>query len=422
VSDTKDPASPASASILSVGTELTDGKIGDTHGRYLSAALRALSIQVRRIVSIPDDRLQFMAEVRMATKESSLLIVTGGLGPTSDDLTREVIAAVAGMELEFLPAAWESIERRLGTGLSETNRKQAYIPHGFDLVPNDNGSAPGFMGAIGACQVVCLPGPPRELRPMFERAIVPHLRTWFSAPAAEELAASAFMLPESALEELLQRHRHGDVTWGTRFDEFRIAFFLRGGTDSDRRATFAAIANEAGWQKIREGEVDPAQVVFEELRIRGTTLSTAESCTGGLVAKLITDIAGSSSVLWGGWVVYSNDAKVRQLGVNARTLEDHGAVSRETVREMASSACSLSGSDYAVAVSGIAGPDGGTAEKPVGTVWIGVAARDGRAIEELYSFRGDRSRVRRSSAVAALLLVEQLIGRTDGVKEKNGPA
>jgi len=422
VSDAKDPASSVFASILSVGTELTDGKIADTHGRYLSAALRAMSISVRRIVSIPDDRLQFMSEVRVATNETSLLIVTGGLGPTSDDLTREVIAAVAGKELEFLPDVWQSIEQRLGTGLSETNRKQAYIPQGFEVVPNENGTAPGFVGAIGDCMVICLPGPPRELRPMFEHGVIPRLRARFSVPAAEELAASAFMLPESALEEMLQRNRKGDVTWGTRFDEYRIAFFLRGGSDADRRATLAAIAAEAGLQKIREGEIDPAQVVFEALRVRGQTLSTAESCTGGLVAKLITDIAGSSSVLWGGWVVYANDAKVRQLQVNAQTLAECGAVSRETVKEMASSARSLSGSDYSVAVSGIAGPDGGTAEKPVGTVWIGVAARDGRSLEESYLFRGDRSRVRRSSAVAALLLVERMLSGTDRMKEKNGPA
>ncbi len=395
--------------ILSVGTELTEGRIADSHGRFLSAVLRSIAFTVVRMVAIPDDRTQFTGEVREAAGNSDLLIITGGLGPTSDDLTREVVAEVAAMPLEFIAELWESIQSRMGDRLSETNRKQAYIPKGFTPIPNHHGTAPGFLGRIGNCLVVSLPGPPRELQPMFSSQVVSLLESAFSRSALPELAATAFLIPESRLEELLQRNRKDNIEWGTRVDSLRIAFYLRGGEEVNRRAMLADTIREAGSFRIREGEVDPASLVFESLLARGQTMATAESCTGGMIAELITEIPGSSAVIWGGWIVYANDAKIRQLGVSRHTLDTHGAVSRQTVVEMAAAACSISACDYGVAVSGIAGPDGGTPDKPVGTVWIGVACRDGRNFERMYEFRGNRSRVRRSAAVAALLMVEEAI-------------
>lgn len=401
------------AAIISVGTEITEGKIADTHGRYIASALRLLSIRLRRIVTIPDDRELFEATVRSLAGDSSLLFVTGGLGPTSDDLTREVLSAEAGRELVYSDSAWHAIESRLGGRASESNRRQAFVPAGFEMIPNHNGTAPGFYGEINGSLVFALPGPPRELRPMFERQVLPVLRNRFRVDDFAELAATAFLTSESRLEELLQKHATPGISWGTRVDDLSIAFFVRGASADARSAVLAALQEDAGCRYIRAGETSAARILFEALERRGLRLCTAESCTGGFIAKLMTDIPGSSQVFWGGWVVYSNFAKENQLSVRSSTLESQGAVSRETVREMATGACAASGAEVSIAVSGIAGPEGGSVEKPVGTVWIGVCLKGGAVTEELFHFRGDRDRVRRLSAVAGMLLAEQVI-RTDG--------
>ncbi len=266
-----------------------------------------------------------------------------GLGPTSDDLTRDVISRVAGRALEYRPEAWTAIESRLGPRASETNRKQAFIPGGFELLPNDNGTAPGFFGSVGDRLVIAFPGPPRELRPMYESRVLPLLQSRFHLTKFEELAGTAFLTSESRLEQMLQEHARPGVTWGTRVDDFGIAFFLRGATAVERGAIMAELQTKAGKFYIREGETDAAQILFRALSDTGTTICTAESCTGGLISKLMTDIPGSSAVFWGGWVVYSNEGKQGQLGVRSSTLEVNGAVSQETVREMAAGARSASG-------------------------------------------------------------------------------
>ncbi len=403
-----------SAAIISVGTELTEGKIADTHGRFIASALRVLAIRLCHIVTIPDDRELFVAAVRSLTRESGLVFVTGGLGPTSDDLTREVLSAEAGRELVYSEAAWQALEARLGGRASESNRKQAYVPEGFEMLPNRNGTAPGFYGEIGRSLVFALPGPPRELRPMFEDQVLPLLRSRYGAGEFAESAATAFLTSESRLEELLQKHALPGISWGTRVDDLGIAFFVRGASAEARAAVIASLRDELGAGYVREGETSAAKVLFEALKGRGLRMCAAESCTGGLIAKLMTDIPGSSDVFWGGWVVYSNDAKETQLSVRASTLESSGAVSRETVREMALGACEASGAGLSIAVSGIAGPEGASKEKPVGTVWIGVCLKGGAATEELFHFRGDRDRVRRQSAVAGMLLAEQLLSTAGG--------
>ncbi|WP_455381902.1 CinA family nicotinamide mononucleotide deamidase-related protein [Salinispira pacifica] len=397
------------ACIISAGTEITEGKIGDTHGRYIASALRLLSVRLLRIVAIPDDRALFEQEVRAASSNCDIVFITGGLGPTSDDLTREVVAAVAGTELVYHGEVWEAIGNRLGSRVSESNRRQAYAPAGFELLPNSNGTAPGFFGSVGESTVFALPGPPRELRPMLDTQVLPLLQRQYRVEPVDELACTAFLTPESQLEELLQRHARPGISWGTRVDDLRIAFFIRGGSAENRLAMFRGVQAERGGSCIREGETGAAELLFAALRDRGLKLCTAESCTGGLIAKLMTDIPGSSEVVWGGWVVYSNEAKQSQLSVGSGTLTRYGAVSGETVREMADGARRTSGADVAVSVSGIAGPEGGSDEKPVGTVWIGVSVAAGGGHEERFQFRGDRDRVRRMSAVAALLLAEQAV-------------
>jgi nicotinamide-nucleotide amidase len=401
----------ASAVILSAGTELTEGITQDTHVRYLASELTSMGLVVRRGMQIPDDVSIFREELGRAVRDAGLVIVTGGLGPTTDDLARETIAEAAGVPLDFHPEAWEALLARFaGRAVSDTNRKQALAPRGFTLLPNPNGTAPGFHGTIGAALVVALPGPPGELRPMFSRGVVPLIRERFGAPAEEDILwGTALMVPESALEEELRGCMRPGVTWGTRFEEDRIVFSLRGGARGDREAFFSGLTERLGAVRIRAGETRPSQLLTDALLARGGTLVTAESCTGGLIAKYMTDLPGSSRVFWGGILSYSNDAKMRLLGVGEETLRGQGAVSEETVRAMAEGALAASGAGVSLAVSGVAGPDGGTEDKPVGTVWLAVAPRGGECRALLLHLTGARDMIRRRTAVAGMIFAEACI-------------
>ena len=422
------------AIILAVGTELTEGVIVNTHFRFLGSELKGLGFQVVRGEQIPDRMDLFRPALRRAVAEAELVLVTGGLGPTSDDLTREAVAEAAGVQLEFRPEVWEGLKRRYasaGQRLPETNRRQAFVPQGFGLLENDWGTAPGFWGrmvdtggggppaapvpAQHTALVAALPGPPAELEPMFRLRFLPLLERHFPGLGSQtELAATALLTPESALEESLLSLRVEAVSWSTRVAEDRIAFSLRGGEEADRERFLAALIRELGPVRIRRGEVRPAELLFRLLEERGLLLALAESCTGGLVAKMITDQPGSSRIFWGGVVAYSNAAKQRLLGVEQAILERYGAVSRETAAAMAGGLLEATPADLALSVTGIAGPagggpEGGGPDKPVGTVWICARRRGGSELARVFRFPGGRELVRRRSAVAGLVLAECLL-------------
>lgn len=405
------------AAVLSVGTELTEGSTRDVHGSFIAAAFRSIGIHTRSILLIPDDAGQFREELERAVRLSELVVVTGGLGPTTDDLTRETVAAVGSRELEFHEELWRDIEQRFsGRPVSATNRKQALLPSGFTAIPNPHGTAPAFWGRIAGderrspgCLVVALPGPPRELRPLFRDAVLPLLSRELDLKPSEELRMTVFLLSESTLEQMLGEVRSGTVSWGTRAEAYRIVVVLRGGERRDREAMFAALRGRVGGLRVRREEVGAEELVVEALRRAGSSLATAESCTGGLVAKLVTDVGGVSEFFWGGLVTYSNEAKVDLLGVPREVIEAHGAVSEETVAAMIRGCLAVSHAGFSCAVSGVAGPSGGSPEKPVGTVWIASGSRDGRLYAREFHFSGDRDMVRRKSAVATLLMCEATI-------------
>jgi nicotinamide-nucleotide amidase len=409
------------AIVLAVGTELTEGVIVNTHFRFLGSELKGLGFQVVRGEQIPDQMPLFRRALERAAAEAELVLVTGGLGPTSDDLTREAVADAAGVQLEFRPEVWEGLRLRYassGQRLPETNRRQAFVPQGFELLANDWGTAPGFCGRIGDAGqgsqhiafIAALPGPPAELEPMFRLRLLPLLSRQFPWLASQaELAGTALLTPESALEESLLRHRTEAVIWSTRVAEDRIAFSLRGGGEEDRERFFAALMGELGPVRIRRGEVRPAELLFRLLEERGLLLALAESCTGGLLAKMLTDLPGSSRVFWGGAVAYSNAAKQRLLGVQTAILERYGAVSRQSAVAMADGLLELTPADLALSVTGIAGPEGGGPDKPVGTVWICARRRGGPEQARAFRFPGGRELVRRRSAVAGLMLAECLL-------------
>ena len=423
------------AQLVSIGTELTDGVIQNTHFRYLGSQLKSLSFRVVGGVQLPDELEAILRA--FAGVEAELIVVTGGLGPTSDDLTREAVARAAGVSLEFRPELWQRLlERYASAGQKppESNRRQAYIPAGFEVLANDWGTAPGFWGRLpgpGPCPapgakpgrdagakpgaqpgawLAALPGPPAELEPMFAQRLLPLLAAAFpGAGGSGELAATALLIPESALEDALRRHRRAEVVWGTRVAEDHIAFSLRGGEEPGRETVLAALQGEFGEACLRRGFWRPGELLFRALQERGERLALAESCTGGLAAKWLTDLPGSSRVFWGGVAAYSNDAKERLLGVPRALLETSGAVSEEAAAGMARGLLERSSADLAAAVTGIAGPEGGSPEKPVGTVWISTLHRDGRGLARGFRFGAGRDLIRRRSAVATLLAAECLL-------------
>jgi len=400
------------STILSVGTELTEGSILNTHFRFLGAQLRGLGFRTKKCVQIPDDPQVFRQELGQAVECAELVIITGGLGPTSDDLTRDIVAEVCEAPLRFDEAIWDDLVARYtarGRKIAETNRKQALIPSGFQVLPNRVGTAPGFFGGSKTCTLMALPGPPAELEEMFLVEAVPLIRSLgVKNPSTAELIGTALMIPESVLEQALQESSRADsgLFWSTRVAHDRIVFTLRGAGQQEQLRVFSDLVGLFGRMRIRQGDVQPGFLLYQLLKQRAERIAVAESCTGGLVSKLLTDVPGSSRVFWGTVVTYSDESKVRFLGVPLEVLKSSGAVSAEVASAMSEGLLEHTPVEAALAVTGIAGPEGGTDEKPVGTVWISARCRHGGHLCRVFHFHGSRDAVRRRSAVAAFVLAE----------------
>jgi nicotinamide-nucleotide amidase len=398
---------------MCVGDELLRGTTVDAHGAFIGAFLTERGFTVTEIRLVPDSLAAIRDTVLESVRRSSLLVVTGGLGPTTDDVTREALAAASDSPLVFDEDAWKEIQELFGRVLTGSNRRQAERPESFQALPNARGTAPGLIGVIGECRVAALPGPPGELRGMIAvhgDRIVAGLGT---EPGPESVC-TCFGVPESGLEDALlrlvsARRAAGEgappaLRWHTRAEPGRIVLRLAGGPEKEREAVVAELRKQFGCERVARGEESLAALVVRGLSRRGLLLAAAESCTGGLIGGAVTDVPGSSAVFWGSIVSYANAAKEKVLGVRPETLADHGAVSRECVIEMAQGVRRIAGADLAVAVSGIAGPDGGTADKPVGTVWIALSGPSG-PVARSFAFPPGRDRVRRLAVTEALLLV-----------------
>lgn len=332
-----------------------------------------------------------------------LLLVTGGLGPTADDLTRYAVAKAAGVALQFREEVWETIKSMFGgVDPPESNRRQAEFPEGFEPIENTCGTAPGFLGQIGETTLIAMPGPPAELETMTRLFLDGYLNNRFPGETLVGEKGTAFLTPESLLEDTLSSIAVTGESWKTRAEGHRIVFEL---ASRDRSAEIMGLLKERlGEVAIRTGETSAVELLSHALAERKMKLVSAESCTAGLIGKLVTDFPGSSKVFWGGFITYADDAKRDMLSVS--TVESHGAVSRETVLGMAEGAIENSPADIAIAVSGVAGPEGGTYGKPVGTVWTAVQIRGNQGKAWQFKFRGNRERVRLNSAVGAMLLAE----------------
>ncbi len=416
------------AEILTIGDEVLRGEIVDTNKSFLADRLLGLDIETHFQTSVRDDPPAMIDAFRRAATRSKLTLVSGGLGPTRDDLTAEALAEAFGLELVLDEAALETIRaffRSRGREMTENNVGQAHFPRGAEILPNPLGTAPGFSIAQGMTHFFCMPGVPNEMHRMMDEQVMPRIE----AIRGEGLAVRArlirtFGIGESSLDDTLKDiAASGDVSLGfrTAFPDNYLRPLARAATAEQAEAALDricdAIKQRLGPLVYGEDQQTLDAVVGQMLAERGMTIAVAESCTGGLIASRITDNPGSSAYFAGGVVAYSNAAKSEMLGVPAAVLEEHGAVSDPVVRAMAEGVRERFGVDIGIATTGISGPDGGTTAKPVGLVHIAIA-REGATYADSFVFRLDRTRHRMLTSQVALdwvrrsLLGAELVGPT----------
>ncbi len=389
--------------VINTGTELLLGDVINTHLAFIAREIFRFGLRVEEQRAVPDG-VAIQSALRDVFSRAGIVFVTGGLGPTSDDITRELVAEGLGLELREDATVREAIRSRLElrrVPTPESIWRQARVPAEGEVLPNANGTAPGIYlraninPSIRSPHIFLLPGPPRELQPMFRDFVLPILSSLL--PERGEIALRKFRVArmgESIIEEKVGRRL-------TAIAGLEIGYCAR------PAEVDGIIERGLGSAIFAANEEQLAEVLVRILTKRGETLAVAESCTGGLLAHKITNVVGASKVLLGGFVSYSNEEKIRSLGVSAATLEEFGAVSENTAREMVEGARQKTGSTHAIATTGIAGPSGGTAEKPVGTVFVAIASANGATQCERLFFPGERETFKELVAQHALDLLRR---------------
>jgi nicotinamide-nucleotide amidase len=409
--------------VLSIGTELTRGELVNANAAWLGAELTALGFEVTEHAVIDDDRDRVVETLRRLADRADLVVATGGLGPTTDDLTTAAVAAALGVPVVRDEVSLEHIRRRVekaGRPLTATNAKQADFPEGAVILPNPVGTACGFGVRVGECPFYFMPGVPSEMRRMFEEQVVKRIR----ALAPNNLYQSrlrTFGLPESVVGEKLvgveEAYPGTTIGYRAHFPEIEVKVLARAASyaaarDLCDRATVEVRAR-LGAHVYGEADDTFAGVVGRALRSRGWTLAIAESCTGGLVGHMLTREPGASDFLLLDAVTYANSAKSLILGVDEEIIRWHGAVSSEVASAMAQGAKRVSGADLALSLTGVAGPSGGTETKPVGTVHIALARPNGTTSVQHRLFAGDRARIQTLASYAGLeMLRDVCVSRT----------
>jgi len=399
--------------ILTIGNEILLGETLDTNMAEIARGLVEAGADVSGHLTIGDEVGAIARAVRDALAGADAVIVTGGLGPTPDDVTQEGIAEALSVALhvdEEIVARVRERFRRIGRTMPEINVRQAEVPDGAVVLPNPVGTAPGLRMESGRAILYVLPGVPSEMRAILEASVLPEIRARSQAPAPVIHLVRTAGIPESEIAERLAA-LGGVAGLSLAFlpdPSFGVDLrFVFRGTPEPERADALALARRSLGEAIytechgARSAVTLEVALGEALRARGATIALAESCTGGLIAKRVTDVAGSSDYFLGGFVTYANDAKIRDLGVDPALLAEHGAVSEPVARAMAEGARTRFGATYGLSVTGIAGPGGGTPEKPVGLVWLGLATPDGVQARRL-QVPGDRRWVRARTAQLAL--------------------
>ncbi|MFA5638222.1 MAG: competence/damage-inducible protein A [Anaerovoracaceae bacterium] len=407
------------SAILSIGTEILFGEIENSNSRFLSDQLNLLGIDVLYHHSVGDNRDRLSHLLKQVFEEVDLVIATGGLGPTQDDLTKETVSSFFNEDLVLHDDSLKSLEsnfKRSGSEITENNYKQAYMPKEGTVLTNKHGTAPGFVLSKNGKIIVCMPGPPREMKPMFCDYVVPYLHTFQNNVIYHKMIRT-FGLGESHLETMLLPLIDGQK-------DPTIATYAKEGETSIRVASKRKTLDEAREEvlkvvyKICEALGDHVYSIDDEdlhivvgnyLMNNNITISSAESCTGGLFAGKITEIPGISKVFDRGLVTYSNRAKIEELGVSEDTLEKYGAVSKETAEEMADGLKRVSGSDLCIAITGIAGPEGGTLEKPVGLSYIAVNYKGSTFVKSFQGRNVSRRYNRRYAVLQMFNYIRQIV-------------
>lgn len=410
------------AELLCIGSELLREKI-NTNVNIIAENLFSVGISLNKITTIGDNFKEITFALKEAISRADIVVICGGLGPTFDDLTRECISKVLKKPLIFSQAILDRIRKRFdlaGIEMPEENRKQAYLIKNAQPVLNEAGTAPGQIITVGGKSIILLPGPPKELTPMLKKVVCPYLKKKYSRMVSQSLVLHLFGFPESEIDERIKPVI--EKKWSDH--RVKVDFgILAHHSIIDVKATVEAEKKskvQKTLKKIKEsfyevlgndvyGENEETleSVIGKMLKKRGKTLSVAESCTGGLISNKVTNVPGSSLYFKEGVVTYSNESKVRLLSVRKDTLKKFGAVSERTAKEMAKGILKKSGSDWAISVTGIAGPDGGTKKKPVGTVCFAIASHKGEVISYTKNFFGTRTEIKEKSALMSLDLLRQ---------------
>ena len=408
------------AEIITIGDEILIGQIVDTNSAWMAQKLNLAGIKVKQITSVSDEKQHILDSLKLASQRADIILITGGLGPTKDDITKKTLAEYFGVGMRTDAGALENVKRIFSMHKSpmlDTNIRQAEVLENCLTLLNLNGTAPGMWVENEGKIYVSMPGVPFEMMYMMEELVIPKIKDSFSLPSivhhtilTSGIGESSLADKISAIEDSLPEHI--GLAYLPKLGIVRLRLSGRGSNASRLRDEIAGFAKKIVEQVkefvIIEADIPLEKAIIDFMASRNLTLSTAESCTGGYIAHQITQHAGSSKVFLGGAVTYSNEMKNSMLSVSEETLKNYGSVSEETVKEMAQGALKNYHSDYSISVSGIAGPDGGTENKPVGTVWIAVAGKN-KTITKKFQFGNKRAQNIERSSINSLSLLYKLL-------------
>lgn len=405
--------------IICVGTELLLGNIVNTNAAYIAAKCAGLGLSCYYQSVVGDNEERLTQVLSTAVGRSDVVILSGGLGPTEDDLTKEVAAKVCGKKLYVNDECMERISEYFANRdikPTENNWKQARIPEGAQVMQNNNGTAPGIIIETENARLILLPGPPGELEPMFEESVVPYL-AGLTSEVIESQTVKICGVPESEVEtrvmDMIDAQTNPTIATYAKTGEVHIRVTARAASHKEARKLIKPMVKELksrfGYD-IYSTEEDTTleKAVVELLQGNELTVTSAESCTGGMLAARLVNVPGASDIFKAGFVTYSNKAKRKFLGVKKSTLQKYGAVSRQTAEEMAKGVAFMNKADVSIAVTGIAGPDGGSEEKPVGLVYIACNVKGNITVRE-YHFKGNRAKIREASTSSALILMRSCV-------------
>jgi nicotinamide-nucleotide amidase len=411
------------AEIITIGDEILIGQIVDTNSAWMAKQLNLIGVSVKQITSVSDDEQHIIEALGQAEKRADIILITGGLGPTKDDITKKTLAKYFNMVFRNDAGALEMVRQifeKYNRPLLDINIQQADVPDGCEVIVNKNGTAPCMWFEQNDKIFVSMPGVPYEMMYLMDDEILPRISSRFKLPSIVHKTILTANIGESFLAKEIEEIEdslpaHIKLAYLPKLGQVRLRLSAKGDNEVSLKAEVEdyakQIISKVNKFVVIDEDIPLEKAILNIMKKRGLTLSTAESCTGGYIAHLITQHPGCSSVYWGGAVAYAYELKESILGVKENTLSTFGAVSEQTVTEMAEGAIKHFKTDYAIAVSGIAGPDGGTEDKPVGTVWIAISSKD-KTIAKVFNFSNKRIQNIERSAASALVMLLNLLKET----------